>query len=54
MDFITEIKKQVNTAAKKIFRPTQDGDLGEMYADVSHIHSALNYQPKTSIQHMVF
>jgi UDP-glucuronate 4-epimerase len=50
MDFVTEIEKQVNVTAKKIFRPMQDGDVGETYADVSHIDSVLSYRPKTTIR----
>jgi len=49
MDFIHEIEKQVHIKAKKTYRPMQDGDVAETYADVSNLSNVLNYLPSTPV-----
>jgi UDP-glucuronate 4-epimerase len=49
LDFVSEIEKQLNVTANKIYRPMQDGDVAETCADVSNLDEALHYKPKTSV-----
>ncbi|MGN6397854.1 MAG: NAD-dependent epimerase [Mucilaginibacter sp.] len=49
MDFVLEIERQLHVKAKKIYRPMQDGDVAETYADVSNLSGVLNYEPVTPV-----
>lgn len=49
LDFVTEIEGQINIKAKKIFRPMQEGDVAETWADVSNLDSSVNYKPSISV-----
>lgn len=50
MDFIKAIEKKLGKEAKKNMLPLQPGDVVETNADVSDLHTELNYNPNTSIE----
>jgi UDP-glucuronate 4-epimerase len=49
MDFITEIEKNTNRKAEKVFLPMQPGDVEKTWADVTDLRQNFNYAPKTDI-----
>jgi len=51
LDFIETLENCLGVMAKKNFMPLQPGDVLETYADVASLQEAVDFQPKTSIQH---
>lgn len=49
LDFVTEIENQIEIKAKKIFKPMQDGDVAETWADISNLDNQVNYKPAVSV-----
>src|SRR5215217_1378170 len=49
MSFVTEIEKNLNQTAKKIFLPMQNGDVVETWADISQMQELLKYNPTVSV-----
>jgi len=49
MSFITEIEKNLQQKAQKIFLPMQSGDVVETWADISHMQELMKYNPKVSV-----
>ncbi|MCU4157355.1 NAD-dependent epimerase [Carboxylicivirga sp. A043] len=49
MDFITTLEKHLGMAAIKDYRPMQNGDVYQTYADISDLEQRIGFKPSTSI-----
>ena len=49
MSFVTEIERNLNQTAEKIFLPMQNGDVVETWADISEMQELMKYNPTVSI-----
>jgi UDP-glucuronate 4-epimerase len=50
LDFIENLEKQLGKKAIKIFKPMQNGDIYQTYAQVDDLFKLCSYQPKVDVE----